>query len=125
MKTSILPSFVDANAQARMQVLRGAKSRDPEVEKARLHEAAKEFEGLLLEQMLKSMRKNVPESPIFGRNNGKEIFSEMLDGEFVKRITDRGGIGLADILVRSFEMGPRSAGVQKIGPEPVKGPPEG
>jgi len=67
----------------------------------------------------------VPESPIFGRNNGKEIFNEMLDSEYVGRILERGGLGLANILVESLEQGPRSAGVRKIMPQTPPHPGKG
>ncbi|MCZ6531439.1 MAG: rod-binding protein [SAR324 cluster bacterium] len=72
-------------------------------DKARLRKAAQEFEALLVEQMLKEMRKSVPESNLFGKEKGREIFKEMLDGEFVRLMTGRGGIGLADFIVRNLE----------------------
>ncbi len=72
-------------------------------DKARLRKAAQEFEALLVEQMLKEMRKTVPESNLFGEEKGREIFREMLDGEFARLMTGRGGIGIADFIVRSLE----------------------
>ena len=90
--------------EARLKHLRGPDgTRNAEQEHARLEAAAKEFEGIMLELMVKEMRKNVPESPIFGRDTGREIFDEMLDSQYVKRIVDHGGIGLADMLVRQLQ----------------------
>ena len=63
-----------------------------------LKEVSEEFEILLVEQMFKIMRTNVPESPLFGENRGMEIFREMLDGEFARLMVSRGGIGMAQYL---------------------------
>ena len=68
----------------------------------RLKQAAREFESLLLEQMVKEMRDATPKSDLFGEEKGRELFQEMLDGEFVRVMSDSGGIGLADFLVRSL-----------------------
>lgn len=73
-----------------------------ELDKIRLKQAAREFESLLLEQMVKEMRSATPKSELLGREKDQELFQEMLDGEFVRLMTESGGIGLADFLVRSL-----------------------
>ena len=75
----------------------------------RLKWATEEFETLLIEQMFKIMRANVPESPMFGENRGMEIFREMLDGEFARLMVSRGGIGMAKYLQDGFKRGSNSA----------------
>lgn len=72
-------------------------------ENLRLKEAAREFEALLLEQLVKEMRKAAPKSDLFGEEKGRELYQEMLDGEFVRVMSNAGGIGLADFIVRSFD----------------------
>jgi flagellar protein FlgJ len=102
LKTSVLPSFALERHESRLASLRngpGARERD----RARLRETAREFEAIMLELVVKEMRKNVPESPIFGQNTGREIFNEMLDGEYVRLMTERDGLGIADLLVSQFE----------------------
>ena len=121
MKTSVIPSLSTDENLAQLKAFRRNGSQDPQIQKARLREAAQEFESLLVEQMFREMRKNVPESPIFGPNNGKEIFQEMLDSEFVARIVDRGGLGLTDILVRSFEPPVRPGSALAKGPPDKNG----
>lgn len=74
---------------------------DPEKVKA----VAREFEGLMMEQMVREMRRAVPKADLLGRQMDQELFSEMLDGEFVKLMTERGGIGLTDFLVQSLSKG--------------------
>jgi flagellar protein FlgJ len=78
------------------------RAREAELEAMRLREAAREFEALLVEQMVKEMRRAVPKSELLGREAGQELFEEMLDGEFVRVMTRSGGIGIADYLVRSL-----------------------
>ncbi len=75
---------------------------DPAQEKLRLQRAAREFESLLLEHMVKEMRTAMPKSELQGREPGQELFQEMLDGEFVRLMTESGGIGIADFLLRSL-----------------------
>lgn len=99
MRTSVIPDFASERSQTRIESLRRSGKGTPEEDRQRLRSAAKEFEGIMVELMVKEMRKNVPESPVFGANSGREIFQEMLDSQFVKKITDSGGIGLAEILV--------------------------
>lgn len=72
-------------------------------ENLRLKEVAREFEALLLEQLVKEMRKAAPKSDLFGEEKGRELYQEMLDGEFVRVMSNAGGIGLADFIVRSFD----------------------
>jgi Rod binding domain-containing protein len=73
-----------------------------EDEAARLDGVMREFESLLVEQMLKEMRDNVPDSPLFGKSRGREIFNEMLDGEYAKAMEQRGGLGLAKFMVEKM-----------------------
>ena len=75
---------------------------DADVERLRLNQTGEEFEALLLEMMVKEMRKTVPESPLFGQERGREIFMEFLDGEYGRVMAQRGGIGVADFLLRQL-----------------------
>ena len=89
--------FSEASVRARLE-LRGmpdAKS----AEGVRLEQVMRDFESLLVEQMLKEMRNTVPDSPLFGQNRAREIFNELLDGEYARSMENRGGIGLADYML--------------------------
>ena len=99
MPLSVLPDLALGNGEGRLKNLRGAERDNPQ----RLRAAAEEFEAVMLNLMVKEMRKNVPDSPIFGKDTGREIFNEMLDDQYVRLMTQRGGIGLADMLVRQLK----------------------
>ena len=70
-----------------------------DVERLRRKQTGEEFEALLIEMMVREMRKTVPESPLFGKERGREIFMEFLDGEYGRLMAHRGGIGVADFLL--------------------------
>ena len=46
-------------------------------------------------EMVKAMRKNVPEGGLFEKDNATEIFQEMMDMETAKSITQGPGLGIA------------------------------
>ena len=71
-------------------------SRNPD----RLHKTAQEFEEVFLAQMLQPMLSGLtPEEP-FGGGPGEEMWQSMLVKEYGKAIVARGGIGIADAVVR-------------------------
>ena len=105
MQLSILPDAALSRGEAQLKAL-GARSKDSKLEHERLKSAAREFESIMLEIMVKEMRKNVPESPIFGHNNGREIFNEMLDSQYVRLISKHGGLGMANLLVKQLDPKP-------------------
>jgi Rod binding domain-containing protein len=66
----------------------------------RLHKTATQFEEVFLAQMLQPMMAGLaPESP-FGGGPGEEMWQSMLVTEYGKAIVARGGIGIADAVVR-------------------------
>lgn len=85
-------------------VRKGGRSRGrgrEQEEFERFKQAAREFEAVLVEQMVKEMRTGDFKSTLFGRDSGMETYRDMLDGEYVRLMTERGGIGLADFMVRN------------------------
>ena len=66
----------------------------------RLHKTAREFEEVFLAQMLQPMLSGlIPEEP-FGGGPGEEMWQSMLVKEYGKAIAERGGIGIADAVMR-------------------------
>jgi flagellar protein FlgJ len=74
-----------------------AKQNSPEALKA----AAKQFEGLFINMMLKSMRDAVPKS---GINEGpaQKTYTAMLDQQLSQNIAQR-GIGIADMMIKQLK----------------------
>lgn len=70
-----------------------------------LPEVAKQFEAIFLKAMMKSMRDGqhfLDESSPF-RGKSEETFQEMLDDQYVSKMTDNGGIGLAKFMVQQMQ----------------------
>ena len=84
-----------------------------------LLKASKEFEAIFIRQMIASMRKTVGEGGLLNKSNGEKIFEDMLDEEWAKKLSSRGGKGsLSDVLYRQLS---RQMGLA----EEVNGPQEG
>jgi len=54
----------------------------------------------LVARMLKLMRQSVPQNGLLGNGPGKEIYQDLMDQELTKNISQRGGVGLGEVLYR-------------------------
>lgn len=70
---------------------------DPAYQK-KLREACQGFESMFIKMMWKEMRNTVHENPLFGESQGEKIFRDMLDTELADRMSESGGLGLADVM---------------------------
>ena len=77
------------------------KRRAVEDPDAALPIVAKQFEQLLLDMMMKSMRRAAPGQSLLD-NEGTRLFTGLLDQEFVRKLSEQGGLGLADLLVKQL-----------------------
>lgn len=74
-----------------------------EQELERYSKAARDFEGVFVSMMLKSMRSTVTENKILSSGHGGEMFQELLDHQFSQATARQGrGIGIADMLIRRY-----------------------
>ena len=64
--------------------------------------AAREFESLLMNMMLKSMRSTVERSDLFGDTKHIETYEQLLDQEYAQGMAEQGGFGFADLIVKQF-----------------------
>jgi flagellar protein FlgJ len=78
--------------------LRGLAAADP---KRAVREAAKQFEGLFMQELMKSMRQATLSSGLLD-NEGTKLGTELMDTEFAGRMTGLPG-GLADAIARQLE----------------------
>lgn len=65
---------------------------------ASLRESSREFEALLVMEMLKSMRKSVPDGGLFEKDTSTEIFRDMLDSETAKAVSKGKGLGIGEAM---------------------------
>jgi flagellar protein FlgJ len=93
--------------------LRESAQKDP---KAAIKEAAKQFEALFMQQLMKGMRDASMNSGLFD-NEGTKLGTELLDQQFAVKMTGLPG-GLADAIARQLER--QSGGSLPAAPEPAK-----
>jgi flagellar protein FlgJ len=77
------------------------KRRAVEDPQGSLKAVASQFEQLLLDMMLKSMRRAAPGETMLD-NEGSRLFTGLLDQEFSRKLSEQGGLGLADLLVKQL-----------------------
>jgi len=90
------------NVSTTQSVNRIIDAASSEREEKRLREACKQFEGIFLGLLLKSMRKTVTKADLFGSARDEEIFSDMLDTELCERASGAQSLGIADMLYRQL-----------------------
>ena len=79
-----------------------------EAEKVRLRKATDEFQSFFMYQMLKTMRKTIPENPLtkntpMSDGMGKDMFTDMFDMEIARKGKFGGKNSISDMLYRSLE----------------------
>ena len=86
----------------------------PEAERARVAELAREFEAVLLAQMLRQMRQSLLDPEPEGERSGfgSSTLFDTIDVELARELSRKGGIGLAGMVERGMNAtlngGPRS-----------------
>lgn len=71
------------------------KGKNPE----KLREAAQQFEAIFIQQMYKEMRKTIPDNGLIQRGNADDVYTQLQDMEAAKITAQKGGIGLADLMM--------------------------
>jgi len=97
MESPTVTMGLAADPRALGDLQRRAKT-DPE---GALTEVARQFEALLLEQMLKTMRTAASGETWFDSESSR-LFTELLDQEYAGRLAETGGLGLAELLVQQL-----------------------
>lgn len=120
-------AVTDLGALARLRVQ--ARAEDP----AALRKAAEQFEGLMLQQMLKAMRAASLGDDLMGGQQ-VEMYQDLFDQQIAQQLSATKGLGLADALVLQMQRGrlapgagsafdPLSAGLPpRVPAAPLPGP---
>jgi len=64
--------------------------------------AAKQFEGVLITQMLGGMFEGISTDGPFGGGQGEEMFRSLLLDEYGKQMSNQGGFGLSQAITRQL-----------------------
>ena len=108
---------IAADARERLQRMRNAKQRT-QAEKgtdAELSDACRQMESLFINHLFKEMRATIDKSGFISGGQAEEIYTSMLDAEMAVKISNRGGIGLTEMLLH--QLGGASSQVEKGQPD--------
>jgi len=71
-----------------------------------LQKATQQFEGYFLNELLKEMRKTVPDDKLLGdKGNGQQIFRDMMDQTLSEKMASRGDLGMARMMYNQLAPG--------------------
>ncbi|MBV6521262.1 MAG: hypothetical protein MNPFHGCM_01395 [Gemmatimonadaceae bacterium] len=80
--------------------LPGAPARTPD--DARLVKAARQLEGVFVQQLFKAMRETVPREGALDGGSGEEMFTALMDEQFADRLPSQWHHGIGESLVRQL-----------------------
>ena len=87
---------------------------------ARVRELAHQFESLFIAQMLRQMRQSMTMMGEDGEEGeGAKTFgamSDTIDSELARQLSEAGGMGIADVIIDSFERQRQAAGIPAVEP---------
>ncbi|MBD3317862.1 MAG: transglycosylase SLT domain-containing protein [Chitinivibrionales bacterium] len=63
---------------------------------------AREFASMFNSMLVRSMRGTVPENSLIPTGMGEKIYTDMLDTEYAKLLTDQGSLGLVDLILEQI-----------------------
>ena len=66
-------------------------------------EAAKQFEALLVQEMLKSMWQTVPKGELISGSNEEQTYRDMFTEQLSQRISEGKGLGIKEVIQRDIE----------------------
>ena len=102
---------LDALRDPAGNALKARAASDP---KAAIRQAAKQFEALFMQQLMKSMREATLSSGMLD-NAGTQMGTEMLDTQFANQMTGMPG-GLSDVIMRQLERQMSGAAANQAAP---------
>ena len=87
---------------------------DQQKKQAELKKAAKQFESLFLNYMLKSMRETVPKGGLFKEGIANDIYTSMFDSYLSEKASSHQSMGLANMIYKQL------SGRLQMNPEEIK-----
>lgn len=99
---SISPSSIQFQKTLQSVDNRNEKQFVASIEKKKLLEACKDFEAILLNKLLSTMRESIPEGGLFEKSYGEKIYQSMLDEEMTKEWAHGKGMGIGDLLYQQL-----------------------
>lgn len=71
-------------------------------ESKKLHDACLDFEAILLNKLISTMRESIPDDGLFEKSFGEKMYQSMLDEEMASNMAHGKGIGIGELLYRQL-----------------------
>ena len=78
-----------------------------------IKEAARTFESLFLNEIMKNMRKTLPQDGLLNQGFANNVFNSMLDQEYSQIASKSGQLGLADVIARQLGADPTETALKE------------
>ncbi len=72
-------------------------------DREKIKKAAQGFEAIFVQHLLRTMRQSISKSGLFGDGISGDLYSSMFNEKIAEVITIKGGIGLADNIIKALE----------------------
>ena len=97
-------SDIAVDAKQRIQRMQNTKKSGPagKGSNAEMRAVCRQMESLFIHHLLKEMRASIPKSGFIGGGRAEEIYTSMMDAEMAINISNRGGIGLSEMLLQQL-----------------------
>lgn len=97
-------SDIAVDAEQRIQRMQNAKKSGPagKGSNAEMRAVCRQMESLFIHHLLKEMRATVHKSGFISGGRAEEIYTSMMDAEMAINISNRGGIGLSEMLLQQL-----------------------
>lgn len=90
-----------ARLEAKLQPGQAVSASDRSL--AEQQKAATQFEGMLLQEMLKAMWQTVPTGGLISGSREEELYRDMLNEALSESISEGQGIGIKDVVLKEFQ----------------------
>ena len=115
---SLISQANSTAAEAKLRVMAGQSGETQDLES--LEKAAKEFEAVFMNSLMKAMRRTVPDNKLFNSAGPTKFYQQMQDAEMAKAMASgHNQMGIAQMIVRQFKdtvPSQESSGVQQNHP---------
>jgi flagellar protein FlgJ len=98
---------MDLNFDPRLLMSQASSAEKPASQSGKnpeqLRQKCQDFEAIMVQSMLKSMRASVPDGGLLPKGNDQKIFQDLMDQKVAIEMSRKQGMGIADALFRQLQ----------------------
>lgn len=86
----------------KLQLIAERSKNGKQLSESEIQEVGRQFESLLLHQLLTTMRRSIPDSGLFGDSSAKDIYEDLFDQHIAETVSQGGQTGIAETIVEEL-----------------------